>query len=109
MSSHDNQTLFVLDNILWNQTNVDRLRKDLLKDYDVNARPEHHMTATRCNISMTLINVDLDETRGVLVSHAWLKMTWTDSKLSWDNASYGGISNLHFAADEVSSTKSGSL
>lgn len=90
------------ENILWNQTNVDRLKKDLLKDYDVNARPEHYMTTTKCNISITLINVDLDETRGVLTSHAWMKMVWTDSKLTWDNASYGGIDDLHVAADEVS-------
>lgn len=93
------------DNILWNQTNVDRLRKDLLKDYDVNARPEHYMTQTQCNISITVLSVDLDEARGVLITHSWMKMMWTDSKLVWDNNSYGGISDLHFAADEVSSRR----
>lgn len=46
-------------------------------------------------------NIDLDETKGTLSTHAWMKMNWSDSKLSWDNASYGGIDSLHLTADEV--------
>lgn len=46
--------------------------------------------------------MELDETRGVLTTHGWLKMNWTDSKLKWSNASYGGISEIRVQADEVS-------
>lgn len=87
--------------MLWNQTNVDRLRKDLLKNYDVNARPEHYATATHCNLALTIINLDLDEGKSVLKTHAWLKMNWTDSKIKWDNYSYGGITELHVQSDEA--------
>lgn len=48
-----------------------------------------------------LSNIDLDETKGTLTTHAWLKMQWTDTKLKWDNSSYGGISVIRVSADEV--------
>lgn len=93
---------FLLDlNTSWNQTYTDKLKQDLLKNYDKNARPHEHDSLTKCFVALTLIHIDLDETRGVLVTHAWLKMNWTDSKLSWNNASYGGQTLLHVAADEV--------
>lgn len=50
---------------------------------------------------MTLLHIDLDETRGILTSHTWLRMNWSDPKLSWDNASYNGMGHVHFQADEV--------
>lgn len=85
--------IYTLDNVIWNQTNVDRLRKDLLKDYDVNARPEHYMTATQCNISLTLINVDLDETRGVLTSveFSWNYQLRITSLISNHNFNYSTL------------------
>lgn len=92
-------------NILWNQTNVDKLRKDLLTNYDRLARPEHHKTVTVCSIGITVIHLELDERRGVLTTHAWLKMNWTDSKMKWDNNSYGGISEIRITPDEARSVK----
>lgn len=71
-----------------------------MKDYNRFTRPEQYDTATKCYLGLTLIHMDLDETRGVLTTHAWLKMNWTDSKLSWDNESYA-MNDLHVAADEV--------
>lgn len=73
----------------------------MLANYDKLARPEHQKVVTTCSIGLTLIHMELDETRGVLTTHAWLKMNWTDSKIKWDNSSYGGISDLRVAADEV--------
>jgi hypothetical protein len=93
--------LFTEGNKLWNATEIDRLKADLLKNYNTNTRPEEYKTATKCQIALTLIHIDLDETRGVLTSHAWLKMNWTDGKLSWDNGSYGGINEIRVAADEA--------
>lgn len=82
------------------ETNVDKLKHELLKGYNKFTRPEQYKTATKCELALTLIHMDLDETRGVLISHAWLKMTWSDSKLSWDNKSWE-MNDLHVAADEV--------
>lgn len=82
------------------ETNVDKLKHELLKSYNKLTRPEQYNKATFCELSMTLIHMELDETRGVLTSHAWLKMNWSDSKLSWDNNSYE-MNDLHVAADEV--------
>lgn len=87
---------------MWNETNVDKLKSDLLKNYDRFNRPEDFATVTKCFISLTVIHMELDETRGVLETHGWVKMNWTDSKLKWDPSAYGGISHLHMAADEVS-------
>jgi Neurotransmitter-gated ion-channel ligand binding domain len=85
----------------WNKTDVDILKEALLKDYDKNTRPAQYKEKTNCHITMTLINIDLDEKRSVLTSHAWLKMNWSDTKLTWDNESYNGISELRVTADEV--------
>jgi hypothetical protein len=92
--------LFQDSNETTKQTDVDKLKELLLKGYSKNTRPENNGVATRCDIGMTMIHMDLDESKGVLTSHAWLKMNWTDSKLSWDNATYG-FSELHVGADEV--------
>lgn len=88
-------------NKLWNHTDVDRLKTDLLTNYDRLTRPANHNVPTRCNISITLIHMELDETKGLLDSHIWVKMFWNDSKLIWDNASYGGIGEIRVDADEV--------
>lgn len=76
------------------------MKRELLKGYNRFTRPEQYETATKCDLGLTLIHMELDETRGVLASHTWLKMNWTDSKLSWDNNSYG-MNDLHVSADEV--------
>jgi len=89
---------------LWNDTAIEHLKRDLLKGYDRFIRPEVHNKAIKLQIALTLIHIDLDETRGVLTTHGWLKMNWTDRKLSWDNRSYDGIKDLHVSADEVSSS-----
>lgn len=42
-------------NMLWNETNVGKLKRDLLKGYDIHTRPENHRVATKCDISMTVM------------------------------------------------------
>jgi hypothetical protein len=92
---------FTETNALWNETNVDRLKADLLKNYDRFSRPENYNVATQLMVAMTVIHMDLDETRGVLETHAWMRMNWSDSKLKWDPAQYDGIKELKLNADEV--------
>lgn len=84
-----------------NKTDIYRLRQELLKDYDKNARPTDSNLKTQCNVGLTLLHIDLDETRGILTSHTWIRMNWSDPLLAWDNASYPGIEVVHFQADEV--------
>lgn len=88
-------------NKLWNDTDSDQLKRDLLDGYDPLVRPANHKLPTSLHVHMTLINIELDEMRGVLTTHAWLKMNWSDPKLSWKKADYGDINELRIAADEV--------
>lgn len=88
-------------NKLWNATDLDILKQDLLHDYDPIMRPSDSKASNSLHVGMTLINIDLDENRGVLTSHAWLKMNWSDSKLQWKPEDYNGIDHLRIGADEV--------
>lgn len=86
---------------MWNETNIDKLKADLLKGYDKLNRPENFQTATKCDLGLTVIHMDLDEKNGVLETHAWLRLNWTDSKLKWVPETYENISQVNVAADEV--------
>lgn len=88
-------------NKLWNATDLDILKQDLLHDYDPIMRPSDSKASNSLHVGMTLINIDLDENRGVLTSHAWLKMNWSDSKLQWKPEDYNGIDHLRIGADEL--------
>lgn len=92
-------------NKLWNATNVDKLKVDLLSGYDRLTRPENYGTVTECWVGLTVIQMELDETRGVLETHAWMRMNWTDSKMKWDPKNYADIKQLNVHADEVSFKK----
>lgn len=81
---------------------MDRLKKDLLVDYDRLTRPASYDTPTDCWIGLTVINMELDETKGVLETHAWMRLNWSDPKMTWDPSQYGGVKQLNLAADEVS-------
>lgn len=72
-----------------------------MKNYDTSSRPEHSTVATKVLIALTLIHIDLDETKGVLTTNGWLKMNWTDSKLSWNPSDYENLASLHVAAGDV--------
>lgn len=86
-------------------TDNDILKKDLLDGYDPLTRPVANKDAVTLHVSITLINIDLDEKRGVLTTHAWLKMNWTDTKLAWDPKTYNSIEVLRLGADEVNKCK----
>ena len=92
---------FIDSNTLWNDTATDRLRHDLFKNYDTAARPEHFSVATKVKIALTIIHINLDETKGVLSTHTWLKMNWTDSKLSWNPSDYENLATLHVRPSDV--------
>lgn len=42
-----------------------------------------------------------DPEKDMLNSDAWLKFTWTDSRLTWDPSEYGGLKNMRVSPDQL--------
>ncbi|PSN48328.1 hypothetical protein C0J52_03410 [Blattella germanica] len=70
----------------WNATWTDRLKRDLLLNYDKFARPAQHTNTTTVRLGMTFRHIAL---------------TWTDEKLKWNESDYGGLGVLHVADHEI--------
>ncbi|KAL7045518.1 hypothetical protein ACKWTF_002249 [Chironomus riparius] len=88
-------------NDVWVETNIDKLKSSLLKNYDRFARPEDASVTTNLYISLTVIHMELHETKGILETHAWIKLKWTDNKLKWNISDYDNITHFHVSADEI--------
>lgn len=85
---------------LWNLTMIDKLRQDLLLNYDKFARPDHE-NSTEVEFNIEIHHVELNELKHTLLVHAWAQMEWNDPKLKWDAEKYGNIKSLHFAEHEI--------
>ncbi|KAJ8913429.1 hypothetical protein NQ315_017173, partial [Exocentrus adspersus] len=86
---------------IWNSTYTDKLRQDLLLNYDKFARPAQHYNETNLQFGMSILHVEMNEFKSTLTVHCWLRLVWTDEKLKWDEADYGGLQVLHLAEHEV--------
>ncbi|XP_059471253.1 neuronal acetylcholine receptor subunit alpha-10-like [Neocloeon triangulifer] len=86
---------------LWNYTTVDKLKHELLADYDKFTRPSHHTNTTVVTIDLNLKHIDLDEMSSILTVYAWAKMLWNDDKLKWNASDYENLETLHLADHEV--------
>ncbi|XP_052123849.1 neuronal acetylcholine receptor subunit alpha-2-like [Frankliniella occidentalis] len=86
---------------LWNQTQTDRLKHDLLLGYDKFARPHSHELRTDVDLLVVLKHVSVDEFAGVMSLDAWVKMFWTDPKLTWKPDQYGNLSTLYLPDHEI--------
>ncbi|KAL3266434.1 hypothetical protein HHI36_010608 [Cryptolaemus montrouzieri] len=86
---------------IWNATHTDKLRQDLLLNYDKFARPTQHYNQTIVKFGMTLRHFDLNEFKSQLTVHAWIRMVWTDEKLKWNPEDYGGLSVVRLADHEI--------
>lgn len=86
---------------LWNKTLTDKLRSDLLTNYDRISRPSHHAKATDANVTLYVHHVDLNERNSILTLIGRIHFSWTDDKLKWDPAQYDGIDSVHVAENEV--------
>lgn len=73
----------------WAPTWADRLKKDLLKDYDPSLRPSQHYNVTTVETSITITHVEINEIKSTLSVYGWMKFTWNDPKLTWNPADYG--------------------
>ncbi|XP_061520577.1 cholinergic receptor, nicotinic, alpha 11 [Phycodurus eques] len=79
------------------------LLKNLLKDYNRMERPvgndSHPLTVT---FSLSLIQImDVDEKNQVLTSNMWLRMSWFDHYLQWNQSEHPGVKNLRFTTDQI--------
>ncbi|XP_062549220.1 neuronal acetylcholine receptor subunit alpha-5-like isoform X1 [Armigeres subalbatus] len=75
---------------------LDKLKKDLLTNYDRNARPTQYYNVTNLDLKMTIRHVDIDEENSVFSVYGWVKMSWLDMRLTWTPEEYGGIRALVF-------------
>jgi hypothetical protein len=64
----------VAANTKWNATFADKLKRDLLLNYDKYSRPAEFDSPTNVNIGFELIHFDLDEVKSIFTVHGWLKM-----------------------------------
>nr|QQH14667.1 nicotinic acetylcholine receptor alpha 9 subunit [Blattella germanica] len=85
----------------WNATWTDRLKRDLLLNYDKFARPAQHTNTTTVRLGMTFRHIALDELKAIMTVQGWTRMTWTDEKLKWNESDYGGLGVLHVADHEI--------
>ncbi|XP_053694163.1 neuronal acetylcholine receptor subunit non-alpha-2-like [Sabethes cyaneus] len=76
------------------QTWVDKLKKDLLANYDRNLRPTQHYNVTSVDLKMTIRHVDIDEETSIFSVYGWVKMNWLDLRMQWTPSDYGGLDSL---------------
>ncbi|XP_031328924.1 neuronal acetylcholine receptor subunit alpha-2-like isoform X1 [Photinus pyralis] len=86
---------------LWNETDQDKLKKDLFVNYDRFSRPTEHFNTTKVNLGVSILHLETDERRSTVTVHAWMRMVWYDQKLKWKEEDYGKIFVLRIADHEL--------
>ncbi|GFO18470.1 acetylcholine receptor subunit alpha-like [Plakobranchus ocellatus] len=83
----------------WSVANETALRNNLKNGYDKGVRPDNttiiYMYFQMCSIDA----VDIKD-QSFTVS-GWWYMKWDDSRLAWDEASYGDIDVVQFYEDDI--------
>lgn len=59
---------------LWNATFTDKLRHDLLLNYDKFARPAQHFNVTKVQFSMRFRHFEANEFKSTLTAYCWLQL-----------------------------------
>ncbi|XP_008550877.2 acetylcholine receptor subunit beta-like 1 [Microplitis demolitor] len=81
----------------------ERLVRDLFRGYNKLIRPVQNMTE-KVHVEFGLAFVQLinvNEKSQIMKSNVWLRLTWNDYQLQWDEADYGGINVLRLPPDKV--------
>ncbi|CAE7666773.1 acr-7 [Symbiodinium pilosum] len=80
-----------------------RLRTDLLRNYDSVVPPrskravEYSKAGTDVAMEIRIFKVQgVDASVGQMRLKVWVRMSWYDTRLSWDPAAYGNITSTHF-------------
>ncbi|CAB0031972.1 unnamed protein product [Trichogramma brassicae] len=91
----------IADSPLWNETWTDRLKQNLLANYDKFARPSQHWETTRVNVKLNVQTVEVDDMLNVMAANVWVVMTWNDDKLQWNSTDYSGLKSINLGAHEI--------
>ncbi|OQV25479.1 Acetylcholine receptor subunit beta-like 1 [Hypsibius exemplaris] len=81
----------------------ERLVKELLSKYSRLTRPVRHTNET-VQVEFTLILsllINVQEREQVMKTNVWLQYKWVDPQLTWDPASYGGITSIRLPLDKI--------
>ncbi|XP_050525165.1 acetylcholine receptor subunit beta-like 1 [Daktulosphaira vitifoliae] len=87
----------------WCSEDEERLVRDLFRGYNKLIRPVQNIT-DKVNVQFGLAFVQLinvNEKSQIMKSNVWLRLTWVDYQLQWDEADYGGIQVLRLPPDKV--------
>ena len=83
-----------------------QLRAALLANYDRHVPPESERAGnfteagTDVHMSLRFFKVQaIRASEGAMELKVWLRMSWTDTRLSWEPADYGGITTTYLWAD----------
>ncbi|KAL6724686.1 hypothetical protein Aduo_019551 [Ancylostoma duodenale] len=82
---------------------VTQLLENLLMDYNKNVRPVKNASdALQVKFGANLCRlIDVDEVNQVLTTSLWLEMQWSDRKLVWNPAEWGGVERVHIPSDQI--------
>ncbi|KAL4222925.1 hypothetical protein ACF0H5_018965 [Mactra antiquata] len=83
--------------------NASDLIDDLLTNYKTVLRPVINQTDTvYVDISLALLSIlEFDEVKGILHINAYLELSWTDQRLSWNGTSYNGLDSIIVESNKV--------
>uniref|UniRef100_H3C634 Neuronal acetylcholine receptor subunit alpha-7 n=1 Tax=Tetraodon nigroviridis TaxID=99883 RepID=H3C634_TETNG len=79
------------------------LLKNLLKDYNRMERPVANDSQPLTVVfTLSLIQImDVDEKNQILTTNIWLRMSWFDHYLQWNQSEHPGVKNLRFTTDQI--------
>jgi hypothetical protein len=87
-----------------------QLRADLLADYDrllppTSARSTSYSAAgTDVGLQVRFFKISSVEVAyGTMSLKVWVRMRWSDTRLTWDPAAYGGLTHTYFNGDSLGS------
>ncbi|XP_051559926.1 neuronal acetylcholine receptor subunit alpha-7-like [Myxocyprinus asiaticus] len=80
-----------------------KLYKELMDNYNRLERPVLNDSAPIVvELGLTLLQIiDVDEKNQVLITNAWLQLSWTDIYLSWNPDNYPGVQTLRFPSNQI--------
>ena len=83
----------------WKQRNMTLLKQALLANYDMTVQPPRFGSERGALVSVQLALQQfqkLDTTNQEIQFFSWWRHPWTDLRLAWDPADWGGITELTF-------------
>ncbi|GAB6019004.1 hypothetical protein CHUAL_000637 [Chamberlinius hualienensis] len=83
--------------------NEKSLRQNLQRNVSDNRiMPSHHHHPIVVAVELIIISLrDLDEKTECLTIDAWLQMKWNDTRLSWNETTYGGLTSINLLSHEM--------